>query len=35
MVGTKVIGGAAASGWPKVGEPCVQAGLDKVAGQVK
>jgi uncharacterized protein GlcG (DUF336 family) len=34
-VGNEVIGGAAASGSPGVDEPCVQAGLDKVADQLK
>jgi uncharacterized protein GlcG (DUF336 family) len=33
--GTEVIGGAGASGSPGVDEPCVQAGLDKVADQLK
>ena len=34
-VGDDVIGGAAVSGSPGVDEPCVQAGLDKVADQLK
>src|ERR1700722_20285947 len=34
-VGNEVIGGAGASGSPGVDEPCVQAGLDKVADQLK
>lgn len=34
-VGNDVIGGAGASGSPGVDEPCVQAGLDKVADQLK
>lgn len=34
-VGTEVIGGAGASGSPGVDEPCVQAGLDKIADQLK
>jgi uncharacterized protein GlcG (DUF336 family) len=34
-VGNAVIGGAGASGSPGVDEPCVQAGLDKVAEQLK
>jgi uncharacterized protein GlcG (DUF336 family) len=33
--GNEVIGGAGASGSPGVDEPCVQAGLDKVADQLK
>jgi uncharacterized protein GlcG (DUF336 family) len=33
--GDDVIGGAGASGSPGVDEPCVQAGLDKVADQLK
>ena len=33
--GTEVIGGVGASGSPGVDEPCVQAGLDKVADQLK
>ena len=32
-VGNDIIGGAGASGSPGVDEPCVQAGLDKVADQ--
>ncbi|MSP49552.1 MAG: heme-binding protein [Alphaproteobacteria bacterium] len=34
-VGDDVIGGVGASGSPGVDEPCVQAGLDKVADQLK
>jgi uncharacterized protein GlcG (DUF336 family) len=34
-VGDDVIGGAGASGSPGVDEPCVQAGLDKIADQLK
>jgi uncharacterized protein GlcG (DUF336 family) len=34
-VGEEVIGGIGASGSPGVDEPCVQAGLDKVADQLK
>jgi uncharacterized protein GlcG (DUF336 family) len=34
-VGDEVIGGAGLSGTPGVDEPCVQAGLDKVADQLK
>jgi uncharacterized protein GlcG (DUF336 family) len=34
-VGEDVIGGAGVSGTPGVDEPCVQAGLDKVADQLK
>ena len=34
-VGDEVIGGAGASGSPGVDEPCVQAGLDKVADQLR
>ena len=34
-VGNEVIGGAGASGSPGVDEPCVQAGLDKAAEQLK
>lgn len=34
-VGQDVIGGAGVSGSPGVDEPCVQAGLDKVAAQLK
>jgi uncharacterized protein GlcG (DUF336 family) len=34
-VGDDVIGGAAVSGSPGVDEPCVQAGLDKIADQLK
>jgi uncharacterized protein GlcG (DUF336 family) len=34
-VGEEVIGGAGVSGSPGVDEPCVQAGLDKVADQLK
>ena len=34
-LGTEVIGGAGASGSPGVDEPCVQAGLDKAADQLK
>ncbi len=34
-VGEDVIGGAGVSGSPGVDEPCVQAGLDKVADQLK
>ena len=34
-VGDEVIGGIGASGSPGVDEPCVQAGLDKAADQLK
>lgn len=34
-VGNEVIGGVGASGSPGVDEPCVQAGLDKVADQLR
>ena len=34
-VGADVIGGVGVSGSPGVDEPCVQAGLDKVADQLK
>jgi uncharacterized protein GlcG (DUF336 family) len=34
-VGDDVVGGAGVSGSPGVDEPCVQAGLDKVADQLK
>ena len=34
-LGNEVIGGVGASGSPGVDEPCVQAGLDKVADQLK
>ncbi len=34
-LGDDVIGGAGLSGTPGVDEPCVQAGLDKVADQLK
>lgn len=34
-VGSDVIGGVGLSGSPGVDEPCVQAGLDKVADQLK
>jgi uncharacterized protein GlcG (DUF336 family) len=34
-IGDDVIGGAGVSGSPGVDEPCVQAGLDKVADQLK
>ena len=34
-VGDDVIGGIGVSGSPGVDEPCVQAGLDKVADQLK
>ena len=34
-IGNDIIGGAGASGSPGVDEPCVQAGLDKVADQLK
>ena len=34
-VGDEVVGGVGASGSPGVDEPCVQAGLDKVADQLK
>jgi uncharacterized protein GlcG (DUF336 family) len=34
-VGDEVIGGVGASGSPGVDEPCVQAGIDKVADQLK
>jgi uncharacterized protein GlcG (DUF336 family) len=33
--GTEVIGGAGTSGSPGVDEPCTQAGLDRVADQLK
>jgi len=33
--GDEVIGGAGLSGTPGVDEPCVQAGLDKIADQLK
>jgi uncharacterized protein GlcG (DUF336 family) len=33
--GDDVIGGVGLSGSPGVDEPCVQAGLDKVADQLK
>ena len=33
--GDEVIGGAGLSGTPGVDEPCVQAGIDKVADQLK
>jgi len=33
--GDEVIGGAGVSGTPGIDEPCVQAGLDKVADQLK
>jgi uncharacterized protein GlcG (DUF336 family) len=33
--GDEIVGGAGASGSPGVDEPCVQAGLDKVADQLK
>ena len=33
--GDEVIGGAGLSGTPGVDEPCVQAGLDKVADRLK
>ncbi len=33
--GNEVVGGVGASGSPGVDEPCVQAGLDKVADQLK
>jgi uncharacterized protein GlcG (DUF336 family) len=33
--GDDVIGGAGLSGTPGVDEPCVQVGIDKVAGQLK
>jgi uncharacterized protein GlcG (DUF336 family) len=35
QVGDDVIGGAGVSGSPGVDEPCVQAGLDRVADQLK
>jgi uncharacterized protein GlcG (DUF336 family) len=35
IVGDEVVGGVGASGSPGVDEPCVQAGLDKVADQLK
>lgn len=35
VVGQDVIGGVGASGSPGVDEPCAQAGLDKVADQLK
>ncbi len=34
-VGDEVVGGVGASGSPGVDEPCVQAGLDKVEGQLR
>jgi len=34
-VGSEVVGGVGTSGSPGVDEPCVQAGLDKVADQLK
>jgi len=34
-VGNEIVGGVGASGSPGVDEPCVQAGLDKVADQLK
>lgn len=34
-VGDEIVGGVGASGSPGVDEPCVQAGLDKVADQLK
>lgn len=34
-LGAEVIGGVGASGSPGVDEPCVQAGLDKVADQMR
>ena len=34
-LGKEIIGGVGASGSPGVDEPCVQAGLDKVADQLK
>jgi uncharacterized protein GlcG (DUF336 family) len=34
-VGNEVVGGVGASGSPGVDEPCVQAGLDKAADQLK
>ncbi len=34
-LGTEVIAGVGASGSPGVDEPCVQAGLDKAADQIK
>lgn len=34
-VGDEVVGGAGASGSPGVDEPCVQAGLDKAAEQLR
>jgi uncharacterized protein GlcG (DUF336 family) len=34
-LGDEVIAGVGASGSPGVDEPCVQAGLDKVAEQLK
>ena len=34
-VGNEVVGGVGTSGSPGVDEPCVQAGLDKVADQLK
>jgi uncharacterized protein GlcG (DUF336 family) len=34
-VGDDVIGGVGVSGSPGVDEPCVQAGIDKVADQLK
>jgi uncharacterized protein GlcG (DUF336 family) len=33
--GGEIIGGAGASGSPRVDEPCVQAGLDKALDQLK
>jgi uncharacterized protein GlcG (DUF336 family) len=35
MVGNEVVGGIGASGSPGVDEPCAQAGIDKVAAQLK
>ncbi len=34
-IGDEVIGGVGASGSPGVDEPCVQAGLDKIAPLLK
>ncbi len=34
-VGNEVIGGVGLSGSPGVDEPCVQAGIDKVANELK
>jgi uncharacterized protein GlcG (DUF336 family) len=34
-IGAEIVGGVGASGSPGVDEPCVQAGLDKVADELK